>query len=86
MSSQSQAYEEGYCSGAYYRNPYPQGSQEYNDFERGWTQRLKRMPASWSCGGVIGHRISLAEKYCDRPAPSRAQEPVINGYARAKHK
>ncbi len=25
-----------------YRNPYKIGSQSFNDFERGWTQALKR--------------------------------------------
>ena len=25
-----------------YNNPYKIGSNEYNDFERGWTQALKR--------------------------------------------
>jgi hypothetical protein len=25
-----------------YINPYQSGSNEYNDFERGWTQALKR--------------------------------------------
>jgi hypothetical protein len=27
-----------------YTNPYQPGSNEYNDFERGWTQALKRSP------------------------------------------
>ncbi len=25
-----------------YQNPYPIGSSQYNDFERGWAQALKR--------------------------------------------
>lgn len=27
-----------------YKNPYEPGSNEYNDFERGWSQELKRCP------------------------------------------
>ena len=27
-----------------YSNPYPSGSWQHNDFERGWTQALKRTP------------------------------------------
>jgi len=27
-----------------YINPYRPGSNEYNDFERGWTQALKQSP------------------------------------------
>lgn len=27
-----------------YKNPYKKGSAEYNDYERGWVQALKRTP------------------------------------------
>lgn len=27
-----------------YKNPYKPGSDEYNNFERGWSQALKRFP------------------------------------------
>lgn len=30
--------------GTDYRNPYPIGSNEYNEFERGWSQELKARP------------------------------------------
>ncbi|MFD1218132.1 hypothetical protein [Microbulbifer celer] len=29
-----------------YKNPYPRSDSRHNDFERGWTQGLKRMPES----------------------------------------
>lgn len=29
-------------SGGKYNNPYPNGSDEFNHYERGWTQALKR--------------------------------------------
>ncbi len=31
-----------------YKNPYKSGSDQYNDFERGWTQALKRTPIGFS--------------------------------------
>src|SRR5699024_11702317 len=30
--------------GSRFRNPYPAGSAEYNEFERGWTQAFRRCP------------------------------------------
>jgi hypothetical protein len=40
--------EEGrkYCltHGSKYHNPYPRGSVEHNQFERGWSQALKMYP------------------------------------------
>lgn len=39
--SQSKEYEEGFAS-KMYSNPYQWGTREFNDFERGWVQRLKR--------------------------------------------
>jgi len=39
--SQSKEYEEGFSSRKY-ANPYKPGTPEFNDFERGWVQRLKR--------------------------------------------
>ena len=38
---QSKEYEEGFLSRKY-ENPYDAGTTEYDDFERGWVQRLKR--------------------------------------------
>lgn len=37
----SEAYDKGFKSERY-ENPYPVGSDEYNDCERGWAQRVKR--------------------------------------------
>ena len=42
--------EEGkYCLtyGSKYHNPYPRGSVEHNQFERGWSQALKMYPGSY---------------------------------------
>ena len=41
MTKRSQAYREGFYSKKN-ENPYKIGTDEYNEFERGWTQKLKR--------------------------------------------
>lgn len=41
METRSKEFYEGFHSKAYL-NPYPPASNEYDEFERGWTQRLKR--------------------------------------------
>jgi hypothetical protein len=37
----SEAYNKGFKT-EQYNNPYPVGSNEYNECERGWAQRVKR--------------------------------------------
>lgn len=41
MVGRTEAYKQGYVA-KHYENPYPRNSQEYNDFERGWSQKMKR--------------------------------------------
>ena len=40
------AYQQGNndykCSSSKYKNPYKVGTKEHNDYERAWTQHLKR--------------------------------------------
>lgn len=55
-----------------YRNPYPHGSPEFNEFERGWMQSLKR-----DNGRLVSengfHGGGFAEQYLPRvsaPSPS----------------
>lgn len=54
------AYREGMSSyfnkDGNYKNPYSSGSSEYNAFERGWTQALKRNP------DVVNRRIQHTHK------------------------
>lgn len=54
------AYREGMSSyfnkDGNYKNPYSSGSSEYNAFERGWTQALKRNP------DVVNRRIQYTYK------------------------
>lgn len=40
MIGRTEAYRKGYAA-KHYENPYPRNSQEYNDFERGWSQKIK---------------------------------------------
>ncbi|OXX66193.1 hypothetical protein B9J84_15470 [Vibrio sp. V03_P4A6T147] len=40
MVGRTEAYKKGYGA-KHYENPYPRNSQEYNDFERGWSQKIK---------------------------------------------
>jgi len=44
----SKEYREGTLyaqkNGGLYKNPYPVGSVEHNNFERGWSQELKKNP------------------------------------------
>ncbi|MDO6706767.1 hypothetical protein [Photobacterium sp. 1_MG-2023] len=47
MSSNREAYEGGFHFGPHYDNPYHPSSREFDDFERGWTQRLKRSSSDW---------------------------------------
>lgn len=41
MGKRSNEFYEGFNSIRYY-NPYPSASLEYNEFERGWSKRLKQ--------------------------------------------
>lgn len=41
MGVRTEAFEQGFNSKKY-QNPYDPSTEEYDDFERGWTQRLKR--------------------------------------------
>jgi len=59
----SKAYEEGYNSSiAEYKNPYPEDSGEFDDYERGWVQRLKRSP---NIGGTEFSLFSYDEEFED---------------------
>lgn len=41
IRNSSEAYDKGFKSECY-ENPYDVGSDEYNECERGWAQRIKR--------------------------------------------
>jgi len=58
--------EQYYFNMGTYKNPYPPGSLEFNEFERGWTQALKR-----SNGSQISH--SLINKTLSEPIISASE-------------
>ena len=43
MVRRSEAYKKGFNS-KFCKNPYGIGTQEYNEFERAWSQKAKRYP------------------------------------------
>jgi len=54
-------YREGelqYFKKGTYKNPYPNGTIEFNEFERGWTQALKRTNGSCISTSTIGAGFS----------------------------
>ncbi|MCG8517501.1 MAG: hypothetical protein MI794_05870 [Pseudomonadales bacterium] len=48
-----------------YHNPYPSGSQEFDDYEQGWMQSHKRSPKLFPQGK--GYQRTFAERYKDAP-------------------
>ncbi|NOH82831.1 hypothetical protein [Vibrio sp. 03-59-1] len=80
----SKAYDEGLRSSTCC-NPYNMGTAEFNDFERGWVQRIKR-------GGGYSNRLidfsqALTDQYFPRKRKSQIKvEPKFNAYANAKGK
>lgn len=64
---QSKEYEEGFLSRKY-ENPYDAGTTEYDDFERGWVQRLKRnLP--------IDESGKIENNFCDLDVVLRKKQP-----------
>lgn len=49
----------------HYDNPYPTGSDEFNAYERGWMQSLKRMKNPYPV--ETGSTKSFADKYRNMP-------------------
>lgn len=62
-----------YAEGGKYRNPYGLNAAEFNAYERGWMQALKRDNAR-----------QLSEAPTPAPTPSVAQKPSVNLYEIAK--
>ena len=71
-------YREGashYSQEGEYRNPYPNGSPEFNEFERGWTQALKRTNAS-----CVRATLPMASYYPEEriSRPSAYDDPKLS--------
>lgn len=83
----SKAYREGLKANSYSDNPYDKKSGEYDDFERGQTQKIKRSP----CGAFISQSGPIGEggKYHELKG-SRFLEVKpkfqLNSYAEARKK
>lgn len=81
-------YREGYdfylTNKGQYRNPFPAGSPEHNEFERGWSQALKRFPISGDKipkKPAVSREPTLAEKY----AHSSQKRPSAPGESRGSY-
>ncbi|MCE2597384.1 hypothetical protein K6Y31_21675 [Motilimonas cestriensis] len=77
----SKAYEEGYnsCLNSPYRNPYPEDSFEFNEYERGRTQKIKR-----SSGYLADYDYFPDDEIVERKLKASVDKP--NRYAQAKYK
>ncbi|WP_053911754.1 hypothetical protein [Pseudoalteromonas sp. SW0106-04] len=86
----TEAYQKGRKAKSYSDNPYDKNSGQYDDFERGFTQKLKRMPAqAFTCeSGPIGGDPDRPER--DSLKGSRfvdeKPKPHTNSYAEARKK
>lgn len=73
----SEAYREGmqYANqyGSLYNNPYPRGTIQHNEFERGWSQEHKRNP------GAIRRADRLRE---ERESRTKKQKEKAKSLAR----
>ncbi|MDK2597933.1 hypothetical protein [Pseudoalteromonas obscura] len=83
----SQAYREGQGASSYSDNPYDKYSQEYNDFERGYTQKLKRRPDSaYRCeSGPLHEGCEFSELKGSKFVEDKPRWNV-NSYAEARKK
>ena len=58
VKKHSAAYDKGFNSECY-ENPYQVGSEEYDDCERGWAQRIKR---GYRCKSVNSSKKKFKQK------------------------
>lgn len=87
MYKPNSPYDEGFKSyfdnGGNYRNPYPLNSPAFNDYERGWTQALKRNGVLPSIQEDYKWRYGNAEPIY-RPPVEPYKPATRNPYAEAK--
>ncbi|MBL5979740.1 hypothetical protein JAO85_20900 [Comamonas sp. NyZ500] len=67
---------EFYANRTEFNCPFDFGTAEYNEYERGWTQALKRAPSN-SLGWV-------SSNWEPSPEPKPYELPKVNEYARRK--
>jgi hypothetical protein len=76
IKKNSEAYDKGFKSECY-ENPYQVGSNEYNDCERGWAQRIKR---GYRCKPVNSSKQKHKQKtFKEIYQQSSWHSKVING-------
>jgi len=60
--------------GSDYQNPYPPGTDSHNQFERGWSQTLKKYP----------HKVNLIDRKRSQENQKTQQETIIKSVLTAK--
>ena len=69
----SKEYLEGFAAESYSDNPYDPASHEFDEFERGRTQKIKRQPESAFGGGIVDIRYGS-------PSNHSQHTPVVKPY------
>ncbi len=86
MVGRTEAYKQGYLA-KHYRNPYPRNSTEFNDFERGWSQRIKSIRPAPPLKYYQNDQMAQSNVQASKPScksPNSATK--YNPYAEAKGK
>lgn len=83
----SKAYKEGLTAGSYCENPYDKNTIQYDDFERGQTQKIKRSPCNAldSQSGPIGEEVEYHDLKGSRFLIEKSKLHM-NAYADARKK
>lgn len=85
MTPYDEGFESYFRNKGRYRNPYPLNTQFFNDFERGWTQALKRSAVYPDLQADYQYRYGGDEPDPYKP-PVEPYKPNHNAYAAAKGK
>jgi len=84
----SEAYIQG-MKAKVYTNPYERGSQQHNDFERGWSQRIKRGGSYQSLFFMDDFSATSKPTLKEIHSPKKLEKPNLckyDSYASAKGK
>ncbi|CAH1388298.1 hypothetical protein [Candidatus Nitrotoga sp. M5] len=82
----SKEYDDGFKSFLkdpdYYNNPHQNSTQAFNDFERGWTQALKRYPEQKSASSKPPTRRTIPSSQKEKISPE--QKKIRNAYKKIR--
>jgi len=67
-----------------YRNPYSHGTQEFNDYERGWSQAIKRYPKQPVTQGSSRRRPVPRSIEPTKEQLSPEQQAIADAYRKLK--